>query len=132
MTDCQRVLILEDDEQLGFQWRRALEAANFQVVLATTADEAIGELRGSVFDVVVTDIFIALPDGKYSSRGGLSLMSEIRLNHKPPPAIITVSGGLDESRIRMMSELLGARTVLHKPVSSDALVGAVQELLVTA
>jgi CheY-like chemotaxis protein len=50
-----RILVVEDDRDTGELLKLALSTRGYEVALAAGADEALDRLRGSHFDLVVTD-----------------------------------------------------------------------------
>ena len=55
------ILLVEDSDLCAQVYRRALETAGYDVVLAMTVSDAVGELAKRAFDAAVVDT--QLPDG---------------------------------------------------------------------
>lgn len=53
-----RVLIVESDPALGWLWKRHLERTGSVVALATTQEDAISTLTGSLIDIIILDLVI--------------------------------------------------------------------------
>ena len=59
-----RILVVEDDASLRSLLTRAMGAEGYETTAATTAAEALEEISGRLFDVVLLDV--RLPDGDAS------------------------------------------------------------------
>lgn len=66
-----RVLVVDDDEDVRKLMHRQLTGLGYHCVTAAGAEEALGRIRGDVFDVVLSDI--GMPE-----MNGLELLREIR------------------------------------------------------
>jgi len=85
----KRVLIMEDNLSLAFDWKDEFELKKFDVTLCSDADQAISHLNDSDFDIVVTDLFV--PKG----RGGLHVIAKLLRMGKSAPPSIAVTGASD-------------------------------------
>ena len=59
----KRVLVIDDDVDVGAAIRMILASQRFETTLAYRAHSGIHALEGSSFDVVVVDIFMPGMDG---------------------------------------------------------------------
>ena len=123
------ILILEDDLRLGTHWKSLLEAAGHRIIHETDADEAIHVVDNEQIDLVISDILIRSEDNQISNRGGLSLMSHIKLNAEDKPKIISISGGSQQLNLAKHAELFDAAMSLVKPVTDLDFVAAVESVL---
>jgi CheY-like chemotaxis protein len=119
----QRILVVDDDEQLRLLARVVLEGQGFEVVEAGNGREALNLFAEQAADVVVTDLYMPEEDG-------LELIQEIR-RYIPRVPIVATSGG---GRYQDLSALhaagvLGADEVLEKPFSVENLVSAVRRCI---
>jgi DNA-binding response OmpR family regulator len=80
------VLLVEDDETIGANLRRALGATGYEVAWATTLADARAAARGSSPDLVLLDL--GLPDGD-----GLDLCAELRAERPGLPVIMLTARG---------------------------------------
>lgn len=115
----QRVLLVEDDEDLGAALCEYLEMAGFGTHWVRRALEfyrVIGVAPG--FDVAIVDI--GLPD-----QSGLVLAEYIRHNADTSVVVLTASDTVERSA---ESYRLGVDLFLAKPVDGDVLVAAVTSL----
>lgn len=114
-----RVLVVDDDEEVGLLLRRYLAANGFEVALADCAASARSSIRGSAFDVVLLDV--GLPDGS-----GLSLVTELRANWGGPVIIVS---GRDEAVERIVGLELGADDFVSKPFDLRELLARIRSVL---
>jgi DNA-binding NarL/FixJ family response regulator len=115
----KRVLVVEDDEMVARGYTRLLQARGFEVVVAGTIADAVGELERAVdvapYDHVVLDI--RLPDGD-----GENVLSFAEGLPKPP-AVVVVSAAIAVDARRVAS-LQGRCLYLPKPIVIDTLIEA--------
>jgi signal transduction histidine kinase len=114
-----RVLLVEDDEDMGRMVRVALESAGAQVACATSAPQAREALRESAPDVLISDI--AMPD-----EDGYSLIRSLRAAGVRVPAIALTAYARHEDAVEAVSA--GFQIHIPKPVTPARLIGTVAEL----
>ena len=122
-----KILILEDDFDLGIQWQQRLEEDGHDVILTRDPDQAIAELDKSAVDLLVTDVLIHDSDAQPQPRGGLTVLAHIALNLENKPKVIAVSGAPFD--VLKHAEVLKANRVIQKPVTTAAIADTVNELL---
>ena len=103
-----RILLLEDDEELGRGICMALETPNCTVTHCSTRLQAIKILQGVVFDLLILDI--NLPDGS-----GLELLRTLRQNGTSTPAILLTANDLELDEVTGLEA--GADDYITKPFS---------------
>ena len=115
-TAPHRILVVDDDRELGNAIARDLEDRGFRVLLARDGLEAWQLLRHGAqrIDAVVTDIGMPILDG-------LGLAEHIRGMPNPPP-VIFISG-------REQPPYIPAQPFLLKPVDPDELATLLRQLL---
>ncbi|MCE5219126.1 response regulator, partial [bacterium] len=116
----QAILLAEDDEDLVVLFGAILAHEGHQVTMAMTTAEAVAKLQNARFDLVLSDLL--LPGG-----GGREILAEARKLAAPPPVIIMT--GMNDSGTARELVGLGAARFLDKPVSRNALLEAVAEVL---
>jgi CheY-like chemotaxis protein len=118
-----RILLIEDLAPVRVVTRRLLESAGHVVVATATAAEGLAQLRARAFDLVITDFL--LPD-----RPAGAIVAELR-RERPALPILAMSGGGhlrgDWSEKALKS---GASAILRKPFDRNALLTAINPLLV--
>jgi signal transduction histidine kinase/CheY-like chemotaxis protein len=112
----RRILLVEDDELVRRAARRMLEKAGHSVVEARCAVEALRRLEGPGIDLVLSDAIMPC-------RSGLALASQIASVHPALPVIL-MSGSPDPHR-----SAPGARPLLDKPFTAEALLSRIEEEL---
>ncbi|MFN7102855.1 MAG: sigma-54-dependent transcriptional regulator [Pseudorhizobium sp.] len=119
MTD-QRVLLVDDEEELRRSTAQALELFGLSVQTFSTADPVL-ELIGFSFDgVVVTDIRMPGIDG-------MTLMHRIRELDPEIPVILVTGHGDVQLAVKAMRE--GAYDFLEKPFTPQHLAGVIRRAL---
>jgi CheY-like chemotaxis protein len=115
-----RVLIVDDEEADRVVLRTILERGAHDVLEAKDGDEALAMFGGQGIEVVVTDL-------QMRNVHGLELITILR-DFDPRPGIIAISG---TGEVQLdMAHALGASTTLTKPISPEALLQAVERVLV--
>jgi two-component system sensor histidine kinase/response regulator len=113
-----KILIIEDDEDLRENLKEILQYNDFEVLTANNGKEALELLDKNEFDLIISDLLMPVMDG-------LSFMANIKkrsgLENTP---FILLSGipGIDDHRYGIEQ---GADDYLHKPISSQSLLKAV-------
>ncbi|MEA1086007.1 ATP-binding protein [Sphingomonas sp. CD22] len=113
-----RILVVEDNPEVGTFATAALSDLGHDIVLARNAKEALGRLEGDGdgFDVVFSDVMMP-------GMNGIELAHVIRTRLPELPIILT--SGYSEI---LSKQGAGEFELLHKPYSIDALSAAFQRL----
>jgi CheY-like chemotaxis protein/two-component sensor histidine kinase len=116
-----RVLIVDDDRDIGEVLQFVLEAQGAIVSTALSAAEALKSLSRSMPDVLLSDL--AMPGGS-----GYELMRNIvaREGQKAPPAAALSAYAPGQDLREALSA--GFRMLLEKPIDSETLIKAVTSL----
>ncbi len=133
----KRVLILEDDFSLAYNWAGAFTERGYIADVAQKRDEAEGMAEGQPYDVVVVDLFIEGMDGRPSGDGGIMLISHLRRPVRSgfewaERAVIVAVTGAEPSPLLDHLEFatsFGADMSIRKPVQIDQLIDEVEECL---
>ncbi len=115
----RRILIVEDERRMARFIRLNLEHDGFQVVEATSGQEAIRQLRDALPDLILLDVM--LPD-----IDGFEVLQMIREISDVPVIMLTAKGEEDD-RVRGLE--LGADDYVTKPFSPRELVSRVRAVL---
>jgi len=106
-----RVLVVDDDEDTAELFAAALTASGADVVIATSAADALRVLASRILDVVVTDIAMPGADGYW-------LIREIRqlpdVSARTVPVVAATAFGRENFRSRALAS--GFFDHLEKPV----------------
>jgi DNA-binding response OmpR family regulator len=115
-----RLLVVEDNEELGRLLASGLKTAGFETDLASTAVEARAAFSTINYRAAVLDL--GLPD-----EDGLSVLRDVRQRNDPIPILIlTARAGV---RDRVDGLRAGADDYLVKPFEFEELVARLQALL---
>jgi len=115
-----RVLIVEDERKTRESVAEGLRMESWTVSTAATAAEAIGQLEGEAFDLIVLDRM--LPDGD-----GLEVLGRLRdRGGQTPVLMLTARSALDD---RVAGLERGADDYLAKPFAFAELVARCRALL---
>lgn len=116
---CPRVVVVDDDVQVGEALAEALRLDGHEVSLFSGATGALAHLSAHGGDILVLDVFMPGFDGFEVMRALRGLVA--------PPRVLAISGGREE--MLRAASLLGADAVLAKPFGPGQLVQRVRELL---
>jgi DNA-binding NtrC family response regulator len=107
----ERLLVIDDDEQVRGTYVAHFSRAGFDVHCASSLPEAAERLAGNRFDAVIADVCLTPQVGSE----GLAIAAYLRhLKHDPPVVVLTAYGLPDRAEA---AARLGVDAFLHKPVS---------------
>jgi DNA-binding NtrC family response regulator len=101
-----RLLIAEDEKNLGLVLQKELSRMGHQVTLVHDAEAAIRTARETDFDVALLDIMMP-------GRSGLEVLRELRGQEQPPEVLMMTGHATVETALQAMK--LGAYDYLTKP-----------------
>jgi len=108
---CERLLVVDDDDDVRRVYESHFSGAGFEVQCAATLQEAAERLVGHTFDAVIADIALTPEVGSE----GLAIAAYLRhLRQDPPVVVLTAYGAPDRAPA---AARLGVDAFLHKPVS---------------
>ena len=117
----QRILVVEDEEDMGVLLRRALQRRGFRVDLAGSGTEALAVLASRPYTLLIADIYMPRMDG-------LRLAEAVRQRWPDLPVILITGLGDWEGYLRAMD--LHVVEYLTKPIRIGDLLAAVDRALV--
>jgi DNA-binding NtrC family response regulator len=115
----KRILIVDDEEQIGHLLAEYLERHHFATVAVADGLQALRELHHRHFDAVITDLHMPYLDG-------LDLLCQCHLVWPQLPVIL-MSGNLLDIVWPAMAR--GAYACLPKPVDTEKLVSVLSEAI---
>ena len=118
----ETVLIVDEDEGDRAQLARLLAAAGYEVIEATSGEEAIAIVRQQ-------DLSLALLGVALDDVSGYEICRTIRDEVGSEPPVIFLSGSRTESYDRVAGLLIGADDYVSKPYAADELLARVRALL---
>ena len=117
----RRILLADDELTILLTLKAILEMNGFEVETASSAREATDKLRNSVFEMVITDMWME------TETAGLDVIRAARRQpYNPATAILTAYPSLGAGRKNE-----GAESLLVKPTNTGDLLRQIEALLVT-
>ncbi len=116
----KKLLIVEDDENLGQILKEYLEIKGFDTSLARDGEEGLSEFNSNSYDLCILDIMMPRKDG-------FTLAREIKLLNKEMPVIFLTAKSLKEDTIEGFK--IGADDYVTKPFSMEELLLRIQAVL---
>jgi DNA-binding NtrC family response regulator len=115
-----KILVVDDEEGARELFDTILSDEGYDVTLAVNGNEALSRIKGTDYDLVVTDI-------KMPGMDGLQLLQEIRKTGAKIDVIMVTAYGEVESYLKAMS--LGAAEYINKPIRIKELKRIVHKVL---
>jgi two-component system, OmpR family, response regulator len=115
-----RILVVEDDKELGNAMTRSLVHAGYAADLVGSVAEALNAIFSENFDAMVLDL--GLPD-----RNGYEVVRYLRKHEKPLPVLILTARDAVEDRVQGLD--LGADDYVVKPVAMVELHARLRALI---
>lgn len=116
----QRILVVDDEDDVRVTLRRMLESDGYEVLEASNGRVAMSLCRSEPVDLCMIDIF--MPEQE-----GMETIQAIRREF-PDSKIIAFSGKAPGVYLRM-ARLLGAQATLEKPLRLNAVLETVRAVL---
>ena len=108
MTYSRQIMLVEDDESLGFLIKDSLDACGWKVHLYPDGEKGLTAFHNTDFDLCILDVM--LPE-----RDGFDLAGEIRRYNQTVPIVFLTAKSQTEDRIRGFQ--MGADDYVCKPFS---------------
>lgn len=115
-----RILLVEDDDSLGFVVKDNLEQEGYEIDLQTTGKAGQRAFQQNQYDIYILDVMLPEMDG-------FTLAEYIRSTGSDVPIIFLTAKSLKEDRIKGLK--LGADDYLTKPFSIEELVLRIEAIL---
>ena len=115
-----RILLCEDDPNLGTLLREFLNSKGFETDLAVDGMEGSKMYKRNTYDFLVLDVMMPVKDG-------FTLAEEIRQEDKRTPIIFLTAKGTKDDKMEGYNS--GAEYYMVKPFDNDAVLEKVKELL---
>lgn len=110
MKNVPKIMLVEDDESLGFLLKDAMEAYGWNVYLLKTGEKGLSAFHNQPFDLCILDIMLPEKDG-------FELASEIRKYNQHIPIVFLTARSQVADRIRGFQ--IGADDYVCKPFSIE-------------
>jgi len=115
-----RLLLAEDDRNLGNILKNYLEAKGFTTTLCSNGQEATDTFMPGAFDFCILDIMMPVKDG-------FTVAAEIRAMDKKIPMLFLTAKALQEDKLKGFE--IGADDYITKPFSMEELLLRIQAIL---
>ena len=115
-----KILLIEDDENLGFLIQENLEMNGFHVLRCRDGEEGYNAYFEKNFDLCLIDIMLPKKDG-------FTLAREIRQSNSEIPIVFLTAKSLKEDKI--IGFKIGGDDYITKPFSSEELILRIQAIL---
>lgn len=106
----ERILIVDDEEGMRRLLVRVLAREGYETVAVASGPEALQQVGGESFDLVITDI-------KMPGMGGLDLLQELKSFDPGLPIVVITAYGTVESAVQALRS--GAYDYITKPFETD-------------
>jgi len=113
MTAKKKILLVEDDTNLGNLLQDSLEIKNYEVVLKRNGEDGFTEFKANKYDMCLLDVMMPKKDG-------YTLAKEIRRLNPNIPIIFLTAKNMKEDTIEGLK--LGADDYINKPFSMEELI----------
>jgi DNA-binding response OmpR family regulator len=115
-----KILLVEDDPNLGQLLQEYLEIKGFETTLARDGEKALACYRQNHYDLCIFDVMLPKKDG-------FSLAREIRASDKQIPIIFLTAKSLKEDTLEGLR--IGADDYITKPFSMEELLLRIKAIL---
>lgn len=115
-----RILLCEDDPNLGTLLSEYLNAKGFETTLATDGAEGSKKFKRHTFDFLILDVMMPVKDG-------FTLAEEIRQINRHVPLLFLTAKSMKEDTLRGFK--VGADDYMTKPFSMEELLARVTAIL---
>lgn len=122
MKNSKKILLVEDDESLGYLLSEYLKMKNFDVIWRTNGNAALVTLQQDYFDLIILDVMMPEMDG-------FTLANRIKQQFTETPFIFLTARSLKIDVLRGFA--LGAVDYLKKPIDEEELLVRLNTLLNT-
>jgi putative nucleotidyltransferase with HDIG domain len=119
-VETHRILIVDDEPQVRQMIGATLEQQKYEVVLATSGQQALDALDASLFDLVLTDIIM-------QDINGIVLLERIHSRFPSLPVVVVTA--IHDISVAIDAMRRGAYDYLLKPFERDQLLVTVQRAL---
>lgn len=115
-----RILLVEDDFNLGFVIQDLLKVEGYQVTLAKDGKEGLLQFNKSDYDLCLLDIMLPAKDG-------FSLAEDIRKLNDEVPIIFLTAKGMTEDKVKGFQ--VGGDDYITKPFANEELLLRIKAIL---
>jgi DNA-binding response OmpR family regulator len=117
----KRILLVDDDAEIIESLRLALEAQNYQVIIARDGNQGLALIERESPDLIILDMMMP-------KRSGFLVLERLKRLGEKKHRIIMITAN-EGNRHKAYAEMLGVDDYIRKPFPMDRLVQSVQRLL---
>jgi nitrogen regulation protein NR(I) len=117
-----RVLVVDDEKNIGFVVQAMLERAGFEAVALSESTAAMEAVTDEEFDVVITDLYMPGP-------GGMEVLEHCHKTRPQMPVVVITAYGTVESAVAALKR--GAFDFITKPFDQTELLNTVRKAVAT-
>ena len=121
----QKILVVDDEEDISFSLSRRLSAVGFEVICAEDGAEGLRRAQTEGPDLIVLDLMLPKIDGYKVCR-----LLKFDERYKRIPIIMLTARSQDDDMA--LGREMGAEAYMTKPFDSGELLQKIQELLAAA
>ncbi len=115
-----KIVVIDDDEVVRDSFKALLEARRFQVEDFPSSGEFLARRGGLRPICIILDVHMP-------GMNGLELLEILRQSGDATPVVLMT--GRSDALVQAQAKVLGATTLLEKPVKSDQLFRAIEQAL---
>ncbi len=116
----KNILLVEDDENLGFLLTRFLSSNKLNVTLCKNGKDALNQFEKQTYDLIILDVMLPFIDG-------FSLAKELKKLNNSSPFLFLTARNLVHDKIEGFK--LGADDYISKPFNEDELLCRIDVIL---
>jgi DNA-binding response OmpR family regulator len=120
-SEAQRVLLVDDDQEIVEAMRVALEAKGYRILVARDGNQGLAMAERENPDLVILDMMMP-------KRSGFLVLEKLRRTRPVPLRVIMITAN-EGSRHKAYAEMLGVDDYIRKPFPMDRLLDSVNRLL---
>lgn len=120
MNNKIRILLAEDDENLGVLLKEYLLAKNYETDLLTDGEKAFKSFQRNLYDLCILDVMMPIKDG-------FAVAREIRAINKDIPIVFLTAKSLKDDVLHGFK--LGGDDYITKPFSMEELLFRIEAIL---
>jgi len=124
MPDRKRLLFVDDESDFLDAIRRMLyrQRQGWEIIFATSVDEALEEASRIAFDVIVSDV-------KMPGKDGFELLRSLHESDETKRVPVIMLTGAGDGQHKRHALELGATDLLNKPVKKEDLIARIRSVL---
>ena len=120
MKKATRILLCEDDPNLGTLLSEYLKAKGFETTLATDGAEGLKQFKRQTFDFLILDVMMPVKDG-------FTLAEDVRQLNRHVPILFLTAKSMKEDTLKGFK--VGGDDYMTKPFSMEELTARVNAIL---